>query len=54
VDAMLQTELGNEIQAGRVRVVDWLTLDPLALLMEGNVMCSVHHGGANSFFESTT
>ena len=54
VDAMLQTELGNEIQAGRVRVVDWLTVDPLALLVEGNVMCSVHHGGANSFFESTT
>jgi hypothetical protein len=52
VDAMLQTELGNEIQAGRVRVVDWLTVDPLALLMEGNVMCPV--GGANSFFERTT
>lgn len=54
VDTVLQKELGNEMQAGRVRVVDWLTVDPLALLKEGNVMCSVHHGGANSFFESTT
>jgi hypothetical protein len=54
VDTVLQKELGNEMQAGRVRVVDWLTVDPLALLREGNVMCSVHHGGANSFFESTT
>ena len=52
VDAVLQKELGNEMQAGRVRVVNWLTVDPLALLKEGSVMCSVHHGGANSFFES--
>lgn len=54
LNTMLQTELGNEMQAGRVRVVNWLTVDPLALLKEGSVMCSVHHGGANSFFESAT
>ena len=54
VNKILQAELGNEMQAGRLRVVDWLTVDPLALLKEGNVVCSVHHGGANSFYESTT
>ena len=53
-DTVLRRELGNEMEQGRVRVVDWLTVDPLALLKEGSVMCSVHHGGANSFFESTT
>jgi len=36
----------------RVKVVDWLIPDPLAVLQSGNVVCSVHHGGANSFYEA--
>ncbi|TFK37197.1 hypothetical protein BDQ12DRAFT_608098 [Crucibulum laeve] len=51
VDSILQTELGREIKNGDVRVLGWLSIDPLALL-QGHIMCSVHHGGANSYFES--
>ncbi|TFK33933.1 hypothetical protein BDQ12DRAFT_614373 [Crucibulum laeve] len=52
VEATLNEELGKEIESGRVRITNWLKVDPLAILEEGNVVCSVHHGGANSFFES--
>ncbi|TFK33934.1 hypothetical protein BDQ12DRAFT_738513 [Crucibulum laeve] len=52
VETTVNEELGKEIGAGRVRVINWLKVDPLAILQEGSVICSVHHGGANSFFES--
>lgn len=37
--------------AGRVRIVQWLDVDPVALLSTGHIVCTVHHGGANSWFE---
>lgn len=33
-------------------ITDWLEADPSAILLHAHVVCSVHHGGANSFFES--
>ncbi|TFK37243.1 hypothetical protein BDQ12DRAFT_653145 [Crucibulum laeve] len=51
VDEILKEELGSEIKIGIVRVVDWLAVDPIAILQQGNIICSIHHGGANSFFE---
>lgn len=35
-----------------VRVTDWLEAEPMAILESGNVVCSVNHGGANSYFEA--
>ncbi|MCJ1249913.1 hypothetical protein MMC30_007139 [Trapelia coarctata] len=36
----------------RLKITPWLTPDPLALLLSGTIICSVHHGGANSFYEA--
>ncbi|WQF84437.1 Putative UDP-glucuronosyl/UDP-glucosyltransferase [Colletotrichum destructivum] len=37
-----------------VRVTDWLEAEPMAILESGNVICSVNHGGANSYFEAVS
>lgn len=39
---------------GRVQVVQWLQPEPYAILQHPNLICSVHHGGANSFFEAVS
>ncbi|KAL2222296.1 hypothetical protein M432DRAFT_636920 [Thermoascus aurantiacus ATCC 26904] len=44
--------LAEEIKAGRARIVPWLKADPIVVLQNENVVCSVHHGGANSFYEA--
>jgi len=44
--------ISDEIASGRVKIVDWLSVDPLSILESGNVICSVHHGGSNSFHEA--
>jgi hypothetical protein len=49
----LNSILGEEIKDGRVRIEAWLKPDPVAILRSGHVVCAVHHGGANSYFEST-
>ncbi|KAM7200695.1 Glycosyltransferase sdnJ [Naviculisporaceae sp. PSN 640] len=49
----LDSILGSAIQDGRVRIESWLKADPVAILRSGHIACSVHHGGANSYFEAT-
>jgi hypothetical protein len=44
--------LEKGIKEGRVRIETWLKAEPNALLGSGNVVASVHHGGANSYFEA--
>ncbi|KAK3356802.1 hypothetical protein B0T25DRAFT_474923 [Lasiosphaeria hispida] len=34
------------------RVTDWVEAEPKAVLESGRVVCSVNHGGANSFYEA--
>ncbi|KAL8381634.1 hypothetical protein RB595_005764 [Gaeumannomyces hyphopodioides] len=46
--------LGKEMASDRVRIVDWVTAEPMAILQSGHVVCSVNHGGANSFYEAVT
>ena len=50
VRALLRSDLGN---IGRVRIESWLEPDPTSLMESGHVICSVRHGGANSFYEAT-
>ncbi|PFH55335.1 hypothetical protein XA68_18561 [Ophiocordyceps unilateralis] len=51
-DAIHDT-LTEELKADRVRVViDWLMAEPSSILESGHVICSMHHGGANSFYEA--
>ena len=44
--------LSEEISNGRVKVLNWISVEPLALLQSGRIVCSVHHGGSNSFHEA--
>ncbi|KAJ0384979.1 hypothetical protein COL922a_007259 [Colletotrichum nupharicola] len=44
--------LESEIDQDRVRIVDWITAEPKSLLQSGHVVCSVNHGGSNSFHEA--
>ncbi|QSZ29829.1 hypothetical protein DSL72_004347 [Monilinia vaccinii-corymbosi] len=38
--------------ADRVQRVKWLRAEPISILRSGHIIASVHHGGANSYFES--
>ena len=49
----LSEVLGKEMKSKRVRIESWLAADPLAIMQSGNIVCSVHHGGGNSFYEAT-
>jgi len=44
--------LEKEMGEGRVRIEDWIAAEPHSVLLSGKVVCSVNHGGANSFFEA--
>ncbi|KAE9380566.1 glycosyltransferase family 1 protein [Stipitochalara longipes BDJ] len=44
--------LSDEIKSGRVKVLNWISVEPLALLQSERIVCSVHHGGSNSFHEA--
>lgn len=44
--------ISAEMASGRVKVEEWLSVDPLAVLLSGHVVCAVHHGGSNSFHEA--
>ncbi|ESK86475.1 udp-glucoronosyl and udp-glucosyl transferase family protein [Moniliophthora roreri MCA 2997] len=48
----LEEVLGKHMEAGKVKVTEWLEAEPYAVLCHPNTACSVHHGGANSFFEA--
>ena len=43
--------IGKEMKEGRIKVVAWLDAEPVSILQHPNVVCTVHHGGANSFYE---
>lgn len=44
--------IADEIANGRVRILEWLAVDPLSVLESGGIVCAVHHGGSNSFHEA--
>ncbi|KAE8451625.1 hypothetical protein EG329_003082 [Mollisiaceae sp. DMI_Dod_QoI] len=46
------SEVSTEIDDGRLRLEKWLNIDPAAMMETGNIAVSVHHGGANCFFEA--
>ncbi|KAK7047221.1 hypothetical protein VNI00_006887 [Paramarasmius palmivorus] len=52
VQSALEEVIGKHVEAGKVKVVDWLEAEPYAVLCHPNISCFVHHGGANSFFEA--
>ncbi|RFU72633.1 glycosyltransferase family 1 [Trichoderma arundinaceum] len=40
------------VENGRLRLESWLEVDPTSLYNTGDVVASVHHGGANCFYEA--
>lgn len=44
--------LEYQVQSGSVRICPWFEVEPLAMLETGQIACSVHHGGANSWYEA--
>lgn len=44
--------LQSFIDTGRVKLIDWLAVDPAALLETGDIMALVHHGGSNCYHEA--
>ena len=44
--------LREAIERDRVRIESWLSVDPICVLMSGQVECMVHHGGSNSYHEA--
>lgn len=46
------TPLQAELDSDQVRILSWFEVEPLAMLETGQIVCSVHHGGANSWYEA--
>jgi hypothetical protein len=44
--------LRPELDLDKVRITDWVGAEPKSVLESGHVVCSVNHGGANSFHEA--
>lgn len=40
------------VENGRLRLESWLDVDPMSLYNTGDIVVSVHHGGANCFYET--
>ncbi|KAK4247343.1 glycosyltransferase [Corynascus novoguineensis] len=48
------TALQAELESDQVRIADWVKPQPSAVLQAGTVVCSINHGGANSFHDALT
>ncbi|KAI9151313.1 glycosyltransferase family 1 [Paramyrothecium foliicola] len=46
------SSVAGHISTGRLRMETWLKPEPIALFETGDVVLSVHHGGANSYHEA--
>ncbi|KAJ5701168.1 hypothetical protein N7488_008716 [Penicillium malachiteum] len=51
-DSKITGVLGKWMEADVVRIVEWFDADPWSILKSGNIACSVHNGGANSYHEA--
>jgi len=52
LDGDITGALGPAWVEGRVKIVKWLDVSPADLLALPGVVASVHHGGANAYFET--
>lgn len=51
IHAVIDEIIGKEVREGRVKILAWLDAEPVSILQHPNLICTVHHGGANSFYE---
>ena len=52
-EGLLEDALKDPRDQDRIKVVDWLDVDPASIMRHPNVIAWIHRGGANSFFEGT-
>jgi hypothetical protein len=43
---------GGDVDGDRLRIMSWLQADPISVLRTGKLICSVNHGGSNSYHEA--
>ena len=43
--------IGKEMDEDRVRIVNWVNAEPASILMTGDVIVAINHGGASSYYE---
>lgn len=51
-EGVIDKLLANPKDRERFRIVDWIDADPAAVMEHPNVVVSIHHGGANSYYEA--
>ncbi|KAF9645619.1 UDP-Glycosyltransferase/glycogen phosphorylase [Thelephora ganbajun] len=51
-EGLIEELLANPKDRERFRIVDWIHADPSAVMNHPNVVVSIHHGGANSYYEA--
>jgi UDP:flavonoid glycosyltransferase YjiC (YdhE family) len=51
-DEIIHGLLAAEIASDQVRIVNWLKADPVSILESSHIVCSVHHGGSNTYHEA--
>jgi hypothetical protein len=51
-DEAINEILAAELASDQVRIVNWLKADPVSILGSGHIICSVHHGGSNTYHEA--
>ena len=52
-DDLVEGMLANPKDQERFKIVDWIQVDLPVVLNHPNVIVSVHHEGANSYYEAT-
>ncbi|KAJ5726863.1 family 1 glycosyltransferase [Penicillium malachiteum] len=53
-DSKIASVLGKWMETDGFRIVEWFEADPSSILKSGNIACSIHHGGANSYHEAVS
>lgn len=51
-ESLIEQLLANPKDREKFRIVDWIHADPSAVMNHPNVVVSIHHGGANSYYEA--
>ena len=49
---LIEEALKHQRDRQRFKIVDWLEADPISIMRHPNVIAYIHHGGANSYYET--
>lgn len=52
IAAQVTNFLSKEIAEDSIRIEKWLEIEPATIVAHHNIICSIHHGGANAYNEA--